>query len=48
MFPLTKANITFIDFQFLLLMSQEKTPSLNELTGVHWVRVFWLCCHGYR
>lgn len=40
MFPLAKANVTFIDFQLLLLMSQDKTPSLNELTGVHWVRVF--------
>lgn len=40
MFPLAKANVTFIDFQLILLMSQDKTPSLNELTGVHWVRVF--------
>lgn len=39
MFPLAKANLMFIDFQLLLLMSQEKTPSLNELTGVPWVRV---------
>lgn len=40
MFPLAKANVTFIDFQLLLLMSQGKTPSLNEVTGGPWVRVF--------